>query len=115
MTGRIIVDCEGFALYGDGPIKTPPQLPHHPVHRPPRDRYGNSEGPLPQVQTCCTCKECSKAEARSEPSPWAGFDGLDPKKDSPPANEDLYFHIIGPTIPAFILGQRRWGKWNPPC
>lgn len=45
-----------------------------------------------------------------EPSLWAGFDNLDPRKDNPPPNEDLYFHLIGPSIPAFILAERQWGK-----
>lgn len=106
MTGRIIVDCEGFALYGEGPFRMgpPPPPPPHPGSR------HNMEDNLPQVQPRCTCPACSKAGLRPEPSPWAGFDNLDPKTDNPPENKDLYFHVIGPLIPAFILGQRRWGK-----
>lgn len=104
ITGRVIVDCEGFAQYGEGPPKPgpfmPPPRPHH--HQVPV-----KEDQLPQNQSRCSCNACS--QSKQEPSPWAGFDNLNPNEDSLPANQELYFHAIGPSIAAFILSERRWG------
>ncbi|GAB1311050.1 AAA+ ATPase domain-containing protein [Madurella fahalii] len=105
VTGRVIVDCEGFERFGNGAFPPPP-VPH--MRRERHRRYDHKEPPLPQVQSCCTCTACSKAGLPMEPSRWVGFDDLDPQSDSLPPNEDLYFHLINPSVPAFILAERQW-------
>ncbi|KAK4168563.1 hypothetical protein QBC43DRAFT_309121 [Cladorrhinum sp. PSN259] len=108
ITCRVIVDCEGFGRFGDGPHRG--SIP--PFGPPRRGRHGlPRDDQLPQVEPRCSCRECSKAGVKQDPSPWSGFDKADPKDESTlPANRDLFFHIIGPTIPAFILSERRWGR-----
>ncbi|KAK4231733.1 hypothetical protein QBC38DRAFT_439752 [Podospora fimiseda] len=109
ITGRVIVDCEGFARFGRGPSA---YNNHMLGGRPPR------RGPpppardlLPQVVSRCSCSACARAGVKQGPSLWAGFDKADPKKEETlPPNQDLFFHIMGPSIPAFILSERRWGK-----
>lgn len=82
---------------------------------PPPHHRGGSRSPkedqLPQIEPRCSCEACCQAGLKQGPSPWAGFDNGDPKNGNLPQSEDLYFHIIGPTIPAFILSERRWGKF----
>ncbi|KAK3694245.1 hypothetical protein B0T22DRAFT_65433 [Podospora appendiculata] len=106
MTGRVIVDCEGFELYGSR--QSSRKLPPPRDRRRPRSPSPPGLGHLPAFQPCCTCASCMKTEIDEEPSPFAGFDKLDPTKDDLPANQDLYFHILGKTVPAFVLGDRRW-------
>lgn len=112
MTGRVIVDCEGWERFGDGG-----GAPHH--IRRPRHRGDNLNlDILPQVKSKCACPACSSnnkssptqggSGQRSEPSPFVSFDKLDPKTDSLPDNSSLYLHVLSPTIPAFILSERRW-------
>ncbi|KAK3330185.1 hypothetical protein B0H66DRAFT_49208 [Apodospora peruviana] len=112
MTGRVIVDCEGWERFHNGPNGMPPPGP--PVSRqrnpaPPRKDY------LPQVQPRCICAACKKAGLAPEPSTFAGFESLDPQVDDPPVNEELYFHVIKDTIPAFILEERRWASLRIEC
>lgn len=42
------------------------------------------------------------------PGPMANFEDLNPLEQQPPKN-DLYFLVCSPSIPAFILADRRWG------
>jgi len=76
------------------------------MNRPPQARQRLDA--LPQSQPRCPCKICSAAKEPSEPGPFAGFDNLDPKEAEPPANADLYFHVVSDVIQAFVLGQRTW-------
>ncbi|KAK3953518.1 hypothetical protein QBC32DRAFT_338759 [Pseudoneurospora amorphoporcata] len=111
MTGRVIVDCEGWERFGDGDI-----APH--MRRPRRHRDNLNVDILPQVMSKCACPACSSSNKsssqnenrglRSEPSPFVSFDKLNPKTDSLPDNASLYLHVLSPTIPAFILSERRW-------
>ncbi|EGZ77523.1 hypothetical protein NEUTE2DRAFT_162309 [Neurospora tetrasperma FGSC 2509] len=109
-TGRVIVDCEGWERFGDG-------------DRPRRNRDHLNLDILPQVQSKCACPACCSNKSpppnegrgqqqRSEPSPFVGFDKLNPKTDSLPDNASLYLHVLSPTIPAFILSERRWAYIN---
>ncbi|KAK3990328.1 hypothetical protein QBC44DRAFT_394606 [Cladorrhinum sp. PSN332] len=107
ITGRVIVDCEGFTRFGDGPSQ-PHAFPAPPRRGRPRPPMVDQ---LPQVEPRCSCPACSRAGVKQGPSPWEGFDKADPRKEGTlPANEELFFHIMGPSIPAFILSERRWGK-----
>ncbi|KAH8899374.1 ATPase [Thozetella sp. PMI_491] len=106
--GRVIIDCDGFGRYRDitpGAPPPPPPLARRPgmppMIAPPMDQ-------LPQVATRCGCQECHRAGTPTEPGPFAGFDNLDPNNDTPPEN-DLYFYVLSDLIPAFLLGERRWG------
>ncbi|KAK3496732.1 uncharacterized protein B0T23DRAFT_437449 [Neurospora hispaniola] len=111
-TGRVIVDCEGWERFGDG-------------DRPRHNRNHLNLDILPQVQSKCACSACcsdkssppnegrgqqqqQQQQQRSEPSPFVGFDKLNPKTDSLPDNASLYLHVLSPTIPAFVLSERRW-------
>ncbi|KAA8632822.1 hypothetical protein SMACR_02851 [Sordaria macrospora] len=121
MTGRVIVDCEGWERFGNGDI-----APHI---RRPRHRGDNlNVDVLPQVMSKCACPTCSSGggggnksssstssnghgnpgQRRSDPSPFVSFDKLNPKTDSLPDNSTLYLHVLSPTVPAFILSERRW-------
>ncbi|KAK3397828.1 hypothetical protein B0T20DRAFT_232776 [Sordaria brevicollis] len=113
MTGRVIVDCEGSERFGDGGVG----VPHH-IRRPRHPRDNLNLDILPQVKPKCACPACSSSSnksspssgngQRSEPSPFVSFDKLNPKTDSIPDNSSLYLHVLSPTIPAFILSERRW-------
>jgi hypothetical protein len=50
--------------------------------------------------------------SHKEPSRWVGFTNLDPTKDTPPES-DLYYHVLSGHVPAFLLGERRWGELLP--
>ncbi|KAK0730417.1 P-loop containing nucleoside triphosphate hydrolase protein [Lasiosphaeris hirsuta] len=108
MSGRVVVDCEGWALFGDSPnaaegkIQTMNTPRRHPGAPPvPKDN-------LPQKQPHCPCDACRQDGLPRAPSAFAGFEYVDPKKNQPPANEALYFHVFSDLVPAFLLGERRW-------
>lgn len=104
MTGRVVVDPEGWERFGDGAHgkQVPQSLEPRLTSSAPR------KDSLPETLPRCGCKACRGAGIPQGPSPFAGFDNLDPKKDNPPENEDLFFRVLNKTIPAFILGERRW-------
>jgi hypothetical protein len=107
MTGRVIIDGEGFERY-TGPIPGPrrplgPPLP-----------YGAQLDPvdqLPHFAARCGCGACKKSEGADEMSTFAAFHDLDPKHDRAPES-DLYYHVISKVISGFILGERRWGHFH---
>lgn len=81
----------------------------HP--RQPRSQTRTVSGTRPpQIPSPrCVCKACNKPDCASEdPEPVSKFEDLDPLEDAPPRNE-LYYLVCSPTIPAFILPDRRWG------
>ncbi|KAK4216539.1 hypothetical protein QBC37DRAFT_454518 [Rhypophila decipiens] len=111
MTGRVIVDCEGSERFWQGPKGGS----RHPPGKPPGSRSRNEPSPpsldyLPPLQPKCSCSECKRNGVQPGPSPFDGFEKRDPKQDSPPENEDLYFLVIKNTIRAFVLGERRWAS-----
>ncbi|KAK1837192.1 hypothetical protein QBC39DRAFT_395224 [Podospora conica] len=103
MTGRVIVDCEGWERFRDGPDggSYPPRN-----YRNDRRRQVDT---LPQTAPRCPCKACTKAQLPQTPGPFFSFDNLKPAKSPLPPNASLYLHILSTTIPAFILPQRTWG------
>lgn len=109
MTGRVIVDCEGYERYRDGPDAGHFQAPRN---------YGGNRRPsddtLPQTLPRCPCRPCTKAQLPPTPGPFALFDNLKPTKSPLPPNSPLYYHILTTTIPAFILAQRTWGTIHLP-
>ncbi|KAB5578518.1 ATPase [Coniochaeta sp. 2T2.1] len=109
LTGRVIVDCEGYDKFHDsnGPRSRlpPPPMPRRgqpppPNPIPPKDQ-------LPQFNSRCPCAACVAGDVKEIESPFAGFEDLDPNEDAPPEN-DLFFTVLADTIPAFILSERRW-------
>jgi len=104
LTGRVIIDCEGFERFKEpsNGYGRPPHHPRRPNHPPP----GGSA--LPQLLPRCPCQACLKADQPRQATPFAGFEGLDPSKSELPANVDFYYHVLEDTMPAFILGERRW-------
>lgn len=109
MTGRVIVDCEGYERFRDGPDAG--------LYQPPRNYAGNrrpSDDTLPQALPRCPCRPCTKAQLPPTPGPFALFDNLKPTKSPLPPNSPLYLHILTTTIPAFILAQRTWGTIHLP-
>nr|CDP23459.1 Putative ATPase family AAA domain-containing protein 3B [Podospora anserina S mat+] len=105
--GKVIVDPEGYERFAE-------QSPHHRIATPKfAPRWDQQHTParqdrLPQMLSRCSCAVCSSSQGKQEPSPWAGFDDLDPRSSPLPRREEIYFMVIGPLIPAFILKERRW-------
>ncbi|KAK5658742.1 hypothetical protein OQA88_1551 [Cercophora sp. LCS_1] len=109
LSGRVVVDCEGWEKYKygqHGRDRSPP--PRGPRIYEERQRGPPPADILPENLPRCSCKLCNQAKLKPTPSPYAGFENLDPKKDDLPANPDLYFLALTNSIPAFILGQRIW-------
>ena len=109
LTGRVIVDAEGYDRYGrSGPDRhrhrPMPMIPGHRRGPPPPKDY------LPAFAPRCSCRVCS-LQTREDTGPFANFEDLDPTKDKPPKN-DLYYLVLSTTIPAFLLAERRWGHVN---
>jgi len=108
LTGRVIVDAEGFDRYGRaGPeryrARPPPPVPgHHGRGTPPVPK-----DQLPVFTPRCSCRVCSR-QVRDDTGPFANFEYQNPNKDQPPKN-DLYYLALSTDIPAFLLGERRWG------
>ncbi|KAK7999632.1 ATPase [Apiospora arundinis] len=129
MSGRVVVDCEGFNRFGmggpgNGPgYPHPPRAPHGqgfvgmprlpPGHQmvpsrhspPPRD-------PLPSFAASCGCLACKQADNGGEPGIFGPeFESAKPISDEAPVN-DLYYLVLTKTVSGFILGERRWGHFN---
>ena len=109
MSGRVICDASGFDKYlNQAPDMAQPMTgtrrnrPSQPL-LPPKDH-------LPRSLPRCGCEVCveNRPEVAS-PSQYVGFEDLDPQKDMPPPNSDLFYTLLSKTIPGFILGSRRWG------
>ena len=115
MSGRVIVDCEGYERYsGDGPAGSgscrPPRRHSMNGQYPPRPPPVKDQ--LPYFSPRCGCSSCSKNDSREEQlSPFAAFEDRDPVSHDPPTS-DLYFLILSKVISGFILNQRRWGHFN---
>jgi hypothetical protein len=111
MTGRVICDAEGYSRFyalspeysrgGRVPLPPPPVGQQPPP--PPKDH-------LPHYLPRCGCKECA-TQQREDESLYHGFEDLDPTKGTPP-NSDIFYAVLSNVIPAFILGDRRWGQLN---
>lgn len=85
----------------NGPPR-PPAVPHRMLPPPPPLR------PLTQLGPYCGCQACA-GEMNDHPGPFANFEDLSPLTSAPP-NNDLYFLVCSPNIPAFVLSDRRWGQ-----
>lgn len=116
ISGRVIVDADGYDRFGPNEDRNVPQIKVRPPPlRNSRGGYLHAPGSnpakdqLPALKPRCTCAACSKQRGAREEElgPFAGFEDIDPNKDSPP-NNDLYFLAMVDTIPAFVLGERRW-------
>lgn len=114
LTGRVIVDCEGYDKFRDHEANRG-RMDVHPRRMSPRRGVVPPPQPIPPKDQLplfhprCPCVACAKStDKKSESdSPFAGFEDLDPNVDSPPSN-DLFFHVLVDTIPAFVLSERRW-------
>ncbi|KAK7961975.1 ATPase [Apiospora aurea] len=123
MSGRVVVDCDGYNRYGHGanappsPGLSPVRMPRPPRHgchpqevmnlrHPPRGR-----DPLPSFAACCGCAACKK-EDDGRPSIFGReFESARPVSDDAPTS-DLYYLVLTKTVTGFILGERRWGHFN---
>ena len=112
LTGRVIVDCEGWERFREGPLTYDirgyplrPMPPHQQQGPPPRLDV------LPATKPRCPCKACGIEQRPLVPGPFAGFDDLDPNQSDLPGNARLYFQVLSDTIHAFVLGQRSWGMF----
>lgn len=111
MTGRVIVDGEGFERNRQTrPVKLrrgayePGYHPRPPQHPPtPFDQ-------LPYFESHCGCRACGKGkgERSDKLSRFAMFQDLDPSHDKAPES-DLYYHVVSKVVAGFLLGERRWG------
>lgn len=109
VTGRVIVDAEGFERFGNTSPEMVDALLRRPRHHPQMQPPPQPRGSLPQFRPHCSCRACNKLDRTGEaPGPLANFEDLNPLEDAPPKN-DLYFLVCSPNIPAFILSTRRWG------
>jgi hypothetical protein len=59
----------------------------------------------------CGCEACGQQESRDDIPLFRDFEGLNPQEDAPPES-DLFYIVLSNVIPAFILGDRRWGNLN---
>jgi hypothetical protein len=113
LKGRVIVDCEGYDKFRDHETSRG-RVGHHRVVSPRRGLAPPPEpippkDQLPLFYPRCQCAACVKSVDKKSQSggPFAGFEDLNPNVDSPPSN-DLFFHVLTDTIPAFLLSERRW-------
>ncbi|KAK8075450.1 hypothetical protein PG997_010113 [Apiospora hydei] len=123
MSGRVVVDCDGYNRYGNGAGGPPsPGLPPVRMPRPPRHGYHPQQAinqrhpprgrdPLPSFAACCGCAACKK-EDDGRPSIFGReFESAKPVSDDAPTS-DLYYLVLTKTVTGFILGERRWGHFN---
>ncbi|XXH03012.1 hypothetical protein Hte_009402 [Hypoxylon texense] len=109
MSGRVIVDCSGFARYSidcPGENRRGARRVAPPPNRPPPQRDS-----LPYFAPSCGCSACSKVKSEDNLSPFASFEDLDPMRDMAP-ELDLYYLVLSKIVSGFILGERRWGHFN---
>ncbi|KAK8104750.1 ATPase [Apiospora kogelbergensis] len=132
MSGRVVVDCEGFNRFGMG-VPGPqtgyhPGQPRGPMVFPnghPRPgmggmpQHGNNgrhapppRDPLPSFGASCGCAACRQAERGVQPAVFGPeFESAEPVSDGAPTS-DLYYLVLTKTVSGFILGERRWGHFN---
>ncbi|KAJ0322471.1 hypothetical protein COL5a_008701 [Colletotrichum fioriniae] len=118
MTGRVICDAEGFGRFNfrapenrNGPPGPPRQVV--PPGMMPVQHHGPppAQDHLPHFLPRCGCQECTKETDRTDLSPFAGFDDVKPLT-SPAPTSDIFYIACTNIIPAFLLGDRRWGHLN---
>jgi hypothetical protein len=111
MSGRVICDVSGFDKYyersndynfvgRDYPPREVAPLPPHKDH-------------LPKTRPHCCCEVCleNRPAKTTNNTEYSGFEDIDPVKDEAPES-DLFYLVLGSTMPGFILGSRRWGHLN---
>ncbi|KAK8016738.1 ATPase [Apiospora rasikravindrae] len=124
MSGRVVVDCDGYNRFGMGaggynpapgfpPVRMPPPprhiYRHQQVHDPRQPPPGRD--PLPSFAASCGCAACKK-EDDGRPSIFGReFESAKPVSDDAPTS-DLYYLVLTKTVSGFILGERRWGHFN---
>lgn len=109
MSGRVICDASGYDKFLDQApdLMYSPPPPRHFRHQTPPPPYKDH---LPKTLPRCGCEACDQNRSFSaKPSPYVGFEDLDPRKDTPPES-DLFYMLLSSTIPGFILGRRIWGE-----
>ncbi|CAI6081156.1 unnamed protein product [Clonostachys chloroleuca] len=115
MCGRVICDAEGFSKYSsyNNDMVAAPPPPHRTFPGGRRPAPPPSKDHLPKSLPRCPCEICIENAPKDMPhdSPYTNFEDLDPVTDTPPDSE-LFYLVLSNTIPAFILGQRRWGHLN---
>ncbi|KAI1077613.1 P-loop containing nucleoside triphosphate hydrolase protein [Whalleya microplaca] len=107
MSGRVIVDCEGYTQYA---IDCPGQSRRGSIPPPP-NRPSLARDILPYFAPRCGCSACTKEGSNQTPGPFAGFEHFDSTVDDEPDN-DLYYLVLTKVVSGFILGERRWGHFN---
>lgn len=108
MSGRVIVDCSGFARFS---IECPGDSRRLRRAAPPPSRPPPQRDSLPYFAPSCSCSACGKANSEDKLSPFASFEDLDPVRDTAP-ELDLYYLVLSKIVSGFILGERRWGHFN---
>ncbi|KAH9892041.1 P-loop containing nucleoside triphosphate hydrolase protein [Xylariomycetidae sp. FL2044] len=107
MSGRVIVDVEGYQSYSaDCPAdrRRGRDNPVGPLEPPPKDQ-------LPHFAPRCPCATCKREGAGETPGAFANFEYLSPVKDAAPAS-DLYYLVLSKVVSGFILAEHRWGHFN---
>lgn len=111
MSGRVIIDCQGYAKFSQ---VCPGDLGRHPrrIPAPAPARLPPPKDQLPYFAARCGCFACSKAAGDGEElSQFAKFEDLDPVSDEEPKHE-IYYLVLSNIVSGFILGERRWGRFN---
>jgi hypothetical protein len=80
------------------------------MHPPPGVVPPPPKEHLPHYQPRCGCESCVAQPEREDVPLFAGFEDIDPLKSEPPTS-DLFYIACTNVIPAFLLGERRWGKY----
>lgn len=124
MSGRVVVDCEGYNRFGasapgHGAMMPPPGMHPgmrgHPRMIVPQPNYNGKQppgrDPLPSFGACCGCAAC-RAKNSERPSLFGReFESAKPVSDEAPES-DLYYLVLTKTVSGFILGERRWGHFH---
>ncbi|KAI0377552.1 P-loop containing nucleoside triphosphate hydrolase protein [Hypomontagnella monticulosa] len=108
MSGRVIIDCAGFARYS---LDCPGDANRRARSPPPNNRPPPHKDQLPYFAPSCGCTACTKANSKDVLSSFAAFEDLDPTNDAAP-EIDLYYQVLSKVVSGFILGERRWGHFN---
>lgn len=111
MTGRVIVDGEGYERNRQSRSIKVRRSPYEPGFNPrPPPHPPTPLDQLPYFASHCGCRACAKGkgERGDNLGRFATFQDLDPAHDKAPES-GLYYHIVSKVVAGFLLGERCWG------
>ncbi|TQN65921.1 ATPase family AAA domain-containing protein 3B [Colletotrichum shisoi] len=117
MTGRVICDAEGhgrLSMRAPENRNSPPMPRGRPMHVMPGQAPPPPQDHLPHFLPRCGCTECDVETDRTDFSPFADLEGINPQ-NSPAPTQNIFYIACTHVIPGFLLGDRRWGHLNLEC